>query len=82
MKFLKGFLFGAVSGFAVGTNLSTDQRHQLLERVRSVGRCGRGREISDTVRQGADRVAEAATDRLTEELDSVSRSAADAFSSS
>ena len=42
MKFLKGLIMGAIAGFAAGTAISEQRRHDLLAKARSTKRRAAG----------------------------------------
>lgn len=60
MKFLKGFTFGAIAGFAAGVAISEERRVALIRQMRTVARQAGGVEPSEPRRPTTDLASHAA----------------------
>jgi gas vesicle protein len=68
MKFIRGFLLGAIVGFAVGTSLSERQREEIAQRARAAARRN-VKPVAESVGDNATAVADTAVDRVTSAID-------------
>lgn len=73
MKFIKGFTVGLLAGFAAGSALSEQQRRQLVARVRR-----QSEPVRAAVADNVQRVADTATERVTDRVDAVGEAVNDA----